>query len=574
MESRIFQQSPDPQVSAPPAGHLPAGGKPSPGGRRRATGRHQEFLLILVLSVVLQLMAVLVFRPGGYLGVLGDFADYRLMLSFTNQGYLPLVDYWMEYPPVFPWLMLGLYRLSLLIPAWTTPGTWFYLLLSLVLVAANAGSLILFYGIARRLWGQRRAVYLSWIYALLFIPLLSVFVGFDGLALLFLLWAVLLTLDRRPIGSGATAGLGFMIKLMPIAAVPAALQHMPRAGQRLKHLLAAGLTALLVSLPFAITAPQFLFQSLISPVKRSTWESVWALIDGYYSYGVAGGWDRFDPAMAGAAQHPTRLPWLAITIGFGFFYLWLWTRRIDWQQPRRVVAFTALTQNLLTLYFKGYSPQFLVMLLPFVLLLVPGWRGVLYVLLLSAINLVEHPVYFLLLPDEHWLLAGTVLLRTLILGVLSLEYAAQVFGWRIGRRWWRRTALGVLVVVVIAGLVGGVAGFRAYWATRYETDPHHDAMQVLLDQATAGSVAVVDDQEVYEHVYPYLRAHLEVRAVEVRSYLPPWEPRLAEAADEAEGELWIYAAPDSPLHEWAAGRFQPLARYEFDGRLLTRWDGP
>lgn len=569
MKGRSLPHNPDPQADEPGVGQ-----QPTPGARWRAFGRHREFFLILVLSITLQLMAVLVFRPGGYLGVLGDFADYRLMLSFTNQGFLPLVDFWMEYPPLFPWLMLGLYRLSLLIPAWTTPGTWFYLLLSLVLVAANAGSLVLFYGIARRLGGQRRAVQLSWIYALLLIPLLAVFVGFDGLALLFLLWAVLLTLDRRPIGSGVAAGLGFMTKLVPIAAVPAALQHMPRAGQRLKHLVAAGLTTLLVALPFLVAAPQFLFQSLISPVKRSTWETVWALIDGYYSYGVAGGWDRFDPAMAGAAQHPTRLPWLAITIGFGLFYLWLWTRRIDWQHPRRVVAFTALTQNLLTLYFKGYSPQFLVMLLPFILLLIPGWRGVLYALLLSAINLVEHPVYFLLLPDEHWLLAGTVLLRTLILGVLSLEYVAQVFGWRIGRHWWRRAAIGVLVVVAVAGLAGGVGGFRAYWAARYEADPHHDAMQVLLDQAAPGATVIVDDQAVYEHVYPYLHAHLSVRAVEDRSYLPPWEPRLAEAAAAAEGALWIYAAAGSPLHDWPASRYPALARYEFDGRMLTGWHVP
>ena len=147
-------------------------------------------------------MAILVFRPGGYLGVVGDFENFRLMLSLTNQGFLPLVDFWMEYPPVFPWLMLGIYRLSLLIPAWSTPGTWFYLLLSLFLVGVNGGSLVLFYGLGRRLWGQRQAVRLSWIYALLLIPLLTVFVGFDGLALLFLLWVVLLTLDRRPLGSG------------------------------------------------------------------------------------------------------------------------------------------------------------------------------------------------------------------------------------------------------------------------------------------------------------------------------------------------------------------------------------
>ncbi len=149
---------------------------------------------------------------------------------------------------------------------------------------------------------------------------------------------------------------------------------------------------LLIAAPFLATGPEYPCKSLKSPVIRSTWETVWALIDGYYSYGVAGGVDRFDPQMAGEAQHPTRLPWLVITTAFCLFYLYLFTRRVDWSDKRRVVAFTALTQNLLTLYFKGYSPQFLVMLLPFVLLLIPGWRKIAYVLLLSAVNLVEYPV--------------------------------------------------------------------------------------------------------------------------------------------------------------------------------------
>jgi hypothetical protein len=573
MKGRFFLQGTDRQTG------------PSGSTRQRSLARfqrlveqHREFVLILVLSFSLQVMALIVFRPGGYLGAMGDFQDYRLILSLTNQGWMPLVDFWMEYPPVFPWLMLGVYRLSLLIPPWRTAGTWFYLLLSLLLIAVNMGSLILFYGIGRRLWDQKRAVHLSWIYALLLIPILAVFIGFDGLALLTLLWAVLLTLDRRPIGSGAIAGLGFMTKLVPIVAVPAALQYMPRLGQRLKHLLSAALAVLLVALPFLLSAPQSLLQSLLSPVKRSTWETVWALLDGYYSYGLAGGWDRFDPAMAGAAQHPTQLPWLAITIGFGLLFLWLYTRRVDWGRARRVVAFTALTQNLLTLSFKGYSPQFLVMLLPFVLLLIPGWRSVAYVLLLSAINLAEHPIYFALLRGEPWLLAGTVLLRTLILVVLSLEYAAQVYDWRIGQRRWQRTAAGVLALVAVLGLAGGVAGFRAYWLARYEASPHHAAMEVLLDLAAAEDspqgLVVVDEQLVYEQLYPYLHTHLDLRTVEAQSYLPPWEPRLEAAAAEADGTFWIYAPATSPLHAWAAERYAPLARYELASHLLTQWDVP
>ncbi|MGD8398593.1 MAG: glycosyltransferase 87 family protein, partial [Anaerolineae bacterium] len=334
---------------------------------------HGDILLILVLFVAFRLMALVVFRPGGYLGEMGDLGYYRLLLGFANQGFLPVVDFWMEYPPIFPWLMLGIYRLSLLIPPWSVPGTWFYLLLGTVLTIAAAGNLLLLYNLARRLVDQKQAVRLSWIYAVLLVPLLTIFIGFDGLALLALLWAVLLTLDRRPVASGIATGLGFMTKLVPIAAAPAALMHLPRLGSRAKYVAALALTILLIALPFLIAGPDYLAESLISPVKRSTWETPWALIDGYFSFGVAGGPDRFDPAQSGAAQHPTRLPWLAITGGFIVFYLYIWMRagpRLsggdnERTTGRRVVAFVALTQNLLTLYFKGYSPQILVMLLPF-----------------------------------------------------------------------------------------------------------------------------------------------------------------------------------------------------------------
>jgi hypothetical protein len=533
---------------------------------------HREFVLIFVLALAFRLSAILVFRPGGYLGEMSDFGYYRLLLSFTNQGYYPLVDFWVEYPPIFPWLMVGLYRLSLLIPAWSEPGTWFYLLLSTVLVLAEAGSLVVFYALARRLYDQQQAVRLTWIYVALLVPVLTLFVGFDGLALLFLLWAVLLTLDRRAVASGIAAGLGFMTKLVPIAAAPAALQHLNQRSQRIKVLTAISLTILLIALPFLFTSPDYLFQSLKSPVVRSTWETVWALVDGYYSYGVAGGWDRFDPAMAGAAQHPTRLPWWLITLGFGLFYLALYTRRVDWGDWRRVVAFTALTQNLLALYFKGYSPQFLVMLLPFLILLIPGWRGIAYALLLTIINLVEYPLYFLVLPEEHWLLAGTVLLRTLILIVVSVEYAAQVYDWQVTDRRWRQLAAGIVVLVVILGIVGAVFGFQAYAQSQYLNSPHRSAIDLVTDQATPGASLVTDEQLTYEQLYPFLRKRVHVSLVETYDYLPPWESRIADLAVHAGDQLWVYAPAESPLHAWMADEYPPVASHQLGGWLLSGWD--
>jgi hypothetical protein len=535
---------------------------------------HREFLLILVLAVGFRVMALLVFRPGGYLGEMSDFGYYRLLLSFTSQGFYPIADFWVEYPPIFPWILVGLYRLSLLIPAWSEAGTWFYLEISLLLLLVEAGNLVLFSNIARRLRGQEWAIRLSWVYTALLIPVLTLFVGFDGMSLLFILWAVLLTLDHHPVGSAVAAGLGFMTKLVPVAAAPASLQHMGLWRQRLKYLVAISLTVLVIAIPFLIAGPDYLLQSLKSPVVRSTWETVWALIDGYYSFGVAGGVDRFDPAMAGAAQHPTRLPWTVITIAFILFYLYLYTRRVDWSDRRKTVAFTALTLNLLTLYFKGYSPQFLVTLLPFLILLLPGWRGIAYALLLSFINLVEYPIYFLVLPDERWLLTGTVLLRTLILVVVTIEYAAQVYGWRIDGRWWRRVAVVILVLVAIAGIFGALAGFGAYRESRYATSPHRPAMEVLGGSDAAGATLVTDDLAVYENLYPYLRSNLSLVLVETFDYLPPWDNRLAAIVADASGPVWIYASSESPLHIWMSDRYPPLATQGFGDWKLSEWDVP
>jgi len=544
------------------------------GGLRELLASHRQLALILVLFLAFRLAAVWVFKPGGYLGELSDFGYYRLLLSFTNQGFLPLIDFWVEYPPIFPWLMLGLYRLSLLVPAWTQPGAWFYMTLSTFLVLVEAANLVVLYALAHRLHGAGRAVRLAWVYTALLAPVLTLFGGFDSLALLFLLLAVWWTLGQRPILGGLAAGLGFMTKMMPIVALPAAWQHMMGLSRRLRLVLAALLSILAVAAPFLLTAPKTLLQSLLSPMARSSWETLWALIDGYYSFGVAGGWNRFDPTTAGAAQHPTHIPWLLVTALFLLLYLFLFTRRVDWGDGRRVVAFTALGLGLLLLYSKGYSPQFVVLLLPFILLLIPGWRGVAYALLLSLLNLAEYPVYFLLLPGREWFLAGAVLLRSLIWVVLCLEYAAQVYGWKVPDRRWSRLAAGVTALVLAAGVAGAVLGLPAYAQSRYEASPHRPAIDILRREAEPGASLVVGEMETYEALYPFLRKQLRLSLIETNDYLPAWEPRLAAHVEGAQGRFWLYAPPDSAMNGWMSGHYRSVTSYDLGGWLLSSWETP
>ncbi len=539
---------------------------------RQAVAEHREFLLILGLFLAFRLMFVIVVRPGGYLGVMTTFHYYHLLQSLANQGYAPLVDYWVEYPPLMPWLLLGIYRLSLLIPPWVEPGTWYLTLLGATFALFEAGNLVLFYAIGRRLHSGAEAVRRAWIYSALFIPVVTLLSTFDNVVLFFLLWVVLLTLDRHSAGAGVVAGLGFMAKLVPVVALPAAWLHLPAWSQRARLVAAFVLVLMLIALPFLLAGPEHFLAAFTTVFDRGSWETVWALLDGYYSFGVAGGPNRFDPADAGAAQHASSLPTLPITLAFGLLYLWLLTRRAAWQERRVAVAFVALSQNLLLLYSRGYSPQFLVMVLPFVLLLLPAWRGVMYALLLSAASLVEYPIYFVVLPGEPWLLAGAVLLRTLLLVILSFEFAAQVYAWRVSQRRWRQVAAVTLALSLLLAVAGGVAGFRAYWQTRYEASPHHTAMEALTASADTGASVVVDEQEVYEQLYPYLHRRFEVRSVETHDYLPAWEPRLEAAAGEA-GELWLYTRAGSPLYTWLAAHRSLLSEQDFDGWVLSAWEG-
>jgi hypothetical protein len=119
--------------------------------------------------------------------------------------------------------------------------------------------------------------------------------------------------------------------------------------------------------------------------------------------------------------------------------------------------------------------------------------------------------------------------------------------------------------------VGGIVGAGAYARSRYLSNPHRRAMEVLRAQAAPGTTLVVGDQTLYEQLYPFLRRRYDVRLVETHDYLPDWEPRLA-AASQAAQQLWICAGADSPLHGWAIERFPLLVDETLEEWRLSGWE--
>jgi hypothetical protein len=253
---------------------------------------------------------------------------------------------------------------------------------------------------------------------------------------------------------------------------------------------------------------------------------------------------------------------------FALVLLWLYTRRLDYGQKLKIVALTGLTVNLFTLYSKGYSPQFIVQLIPFALLLLPNLRGVGYMILLDIINFLEATVYFIMLPAEHWLLVATVLSRTLLILALSVEYGFILFDLRSPRiiKIHRRAVTGFLVFLVVAGCVLIYPLGRAYGSARYTQEEYRPVMELLRNESTQGQTALIlTDQALYQRFYPFLRRHIAL-------YLSPEEERLSTITT-AHDELWLFEkeARATDLRLWLEQHTERIEVYEFDKGELFRY---
>ena len=530
--------------------------------KRETYSQHQDFVLLLILFVAFHVMTLLLLRPGGYIADYSEYnTGYLAFARWSDKGLYPFIHYWLEWPPLFPWLVVGAYRLSLLVPSWVDPRLWYDIFLGLALLFFEIGNLVVIYLLALELYERERAFRCALIYALLFAPLYIWSGWFDPMPLFFLLLGLYLLIRQRATSAGIALGLGFMIKITPAMIVAVGWKALNTMRRKVGLLLAFGVTVLAIAAPFLLTHPQFLIASFRSMVARSSWETVWALLEEYYSYGVVAG-DRLDP-LADVATHPSTLPWPLISLAFALLYLWLFTR--PWGEERtRIVAFAGLTVNLFTLYNKGYSPQFLIQLIPFVVLLLPHLRGVIYILLLDTLNFLEATVYFIMLPDERWLLVGTVLWRTLIILMLCAEYSTIFFSLseeRIAPL--RRRAFTALVLAsLLMGLLGGYRLTGAYHRVRYSQEEYRSMVGFLMSAVEPGEAALIlPDHALYQRLYPFLRKEMALYVAEERT-LPQI---IIDYSD-----IWL-VSPEGEVETWLKSRMELVAAHDLAGMRLVHF---
>lgn len=364
------------------------------------------------LFLVARLVILLALPLEGLRGY-GDFIHfYRL----ASMGW-PFFDLWVEFPPVFPFLSRAIYLL-----AGGQQHIYDYLLV-LLLSVIQAGSLALFLRLDRQLRGEgdgRRGL----VYLALLVGLAYGWWYFDPLAVFAMLLGLTWLLEGKDAPAGVALAAGALVKLFPVLALAVAWRYRPPRRAALTTALTLGITALVYGGLFVLS-PEMTAASLRSQGSKGSWETPWALLDGNYNTGNFGPEsERVDPATAGLARgNPPRVSsWLALA-PFGLLGLWIF-RRADPGDRLAGPAFLGLTWCIFLLWSPGWSPQWVLYLLPLLLLTLPERQAPLVAVILVLVNLLEWPV--LLSRGLTWSLWLTIPLRTVLLVLLALLWFRQV----------------------------------------------------------------------------------------------------------------------------------------------------
>jgi hypothetical protein len=366
-----------------------------------------DFRVLVLLFVFLRLLMLMAYPPVGTQGALGltvggDRLYHYQLAQLSANGDLPFRDWWSEFPPVWPGLGVLIFR-----GLGNAPFAVWTAVISVILLLFDVGNLWLVRAIGSRAYGRPTGVAVAWCYALLALPVIQLFWHFETMAAFWMLLGLWWLTGQRDVRAGIAIALGALTKFTPALLLGAALRYRPPHKAVLIILIAVLIFAgayglLLVGNP----NPEVTLTSLTAQFRKASYGSVWALIDGNLSAGELAfpGDDavllHYDLAAASTLYgQPPRVPaWLRLGVALmvGAF-CFIRARRSD---TRAVIAFVLLTLLIFFIQAQGWSPHWLVQILPLTLLCFPTRAGVLVCLALSALSILETPLLFTRIATE------------------------------------------------------------------------------------------------------------------------------------------------------------------------------
>lgn len=536
--------------------------------------RHQTLVTLTAVYSATRILSVL-FLQLTFARYGPGFGDFVKQARLSASGAYPFLDYWMEYPPIFPWLNVAAYQLSLHLPG--NHDFWHAAFYRWTFVPFDIGSLLLMDALARRLYSEESVTLrILLLYTLCFVTIYVPLGWFDSIPLFWLLLALYCTLTYRPVWAGVAVGIGFLTKLIPILVLPIAYQRMRSAAATYKLLLATLVSVLLPMAPFILYQPMLTWAFVRNLTSRPAWETVWALWDGYTGFAVIAPYEwRFDPDSATWANYNRSGSYgVWSLVGFALLGLWLWMRPINWQDNRRAIAFAGLTWSLFSLWSKGYSPQWAITFVPFVVLLMPTLRGALYLVLLGLGLLAEWPGAFGFLPNQPTYFTAVILWRTALTILLTLEFGALALA-QPPLRQRLRFGYALLLVGLMLGAFGiGGRAASQYAAVQGAKNPLRGVVEHLQRTPAAGVGLVCRQIEVCEGLAPYL-AEFD------RFWFPMtanWQTEKLVAFANRHPELWLVETLDEAsgqhtlaVEQWLSQQYGKVSQEWVDTVRLTRF---
>jgi hypothetical protein len=364
-------------------------------------------LLRLPLLFLAARLILFLSLPQSGLQSYGDFWNFYHIAQLGT----PFVDNWVEFPPVFPFLS----RLIFLLVDGKQHA--YEYLLAISFSVFQALSIYVFQLLALEIYPKERTKEISLQYTLLLVGLFYGWAYFDPLAVFTLLLGLYYFIKEKDFKASVIVGVGGLVKLFPVLALASAWKWR-ESKNGIKSILIVLVIILVVYGSLYIIAPENTLASLLSQGNKGSWETIWAMIDGNWRTGNFGpGIDRLDhqTAYISSGNPAVISPWITLIVFGGIGFVIFLNSRVNDQ--KQVLAFAAFTLIVFMLWSPGYSPQWILYLLPFILLCLDSMRSTLLSITLLLINLAEWPV--LLSRGGFQYLGGLIIIRVLLLVVLA-----------------------------------------------------------------------------------------------------------------------------------------------------------
>jgi hypothetical protein len=356
---------------------------------------------------------------------LHGYGDFVTFFSVTQIPGWPFLNYWVEFPPVFPFLSEILMRLS-----GAQLHVYTYLLLA-VLLAADAGNLYFFQRLAHHLWNGEESCFRNDLYLVILIALPYSWWYFDPLAVLFLLAGITYAVENHILHAGVMWGLGALVKFFPLLGL-AAVWNWRKPGRMLKAAALAVAIFLAGIAALWLISPQFTKASLQSQTSKGSWETIWALVDGNYLTGNFGNLvDRLDAQLATRPiGNPPRIsPWITLPIFVLIGVFLLLKSKTYTLQP---ISAVGLALSLFFLWSQGWSVQWVLIIIPIILLGLERRHASLLSVSFILVNVLEWPL--LLSRGLFDLLPVSVLLRTVLFILSAWLFGKQLIRERLSNQ--------------------------------------------------------------------------------------------------------------------------------------------